>query len=194
MDTPLIHESIETILRTVLFQVITIITTTGFYSENYVLWPQCALAIILFLTFVGGCAGSTAGGFKVIRLYILKQLTALGFVKKLYPTAIRSVKINDIPLHEDVFLSVAIFFILYATVIVTGTFILTACNIDVLTAFSAILTALGNVGPGLGSVGPIDNFSHLPTLAKYTISFCMIIGRLEIYTVLILLYPLFWKK
>ncbi|MDE7469107.1 MAG: TrkH family potassium uptake protein, partial [Desulfovibrionaceae bacterium] len=185
--------SLEFIIRTCLFQVVSLITTTGFVTIDYSLWPSLILILFLFITFMGGSGGSTSGGFKVIRMIILTKLSTIGFIKRLHPNSIQAVKINDFVISENIFLSVALFFILYIAVLFLGTCCVSLFGLDLTTSFTAVLTSLTNVGPGLGDVGPVETFAPLPTSVKYILSFLMIVGRLELYTVLILFLPLFWR-
>ncbi|MGL4722340.1 MAG: TrkH family potassium uptake protein [Desulfovibrionaceae bacterium] len=189
-----LYSTFEENVRIVFFQVISIITTTGFATGNYEIWPPLAQSIILSIMFVGGCAGSTAGGMKVIRILILSKFSSISFLTKIHPQAVRVVKIKGVSLTEDIGQAVAQFSVLYMTIIMVGTLLITATNVDILTALTASITAVSNVGPGLGSIGPTENFAHFPSIAKWILSFMMLVGRLELYTVLVLLYPLFWKK
>lgn len=186
-------DSLEAIIRISLFQVISLVTTTGFVVVDYSIWPAFILVLFLFITFVGGCGGSTSGGFKVIRMIIITKLSHVGFIKRLHPNSVQAVKVNDFVISENIFLAVSLFFILYIIVLFLGTCCVSLFELDLITSFTAVLTSLTNVGPGLGAIGPVENFAGLPTFVKYILSFLMIVGRLELYTVLILFLPLFWR-
>ncbi len=184
----------EALLRTVTFQVVSICTTTGFASENYALWPAFALGVLLILSLAGGCAGSTAGGLKMLRLHILTRLAMLENFRFLHPRLVRPFKMDNKKLSSAVIMAVVAYFLLLLGLLVLCTMLLLLCNLDLETAFTASLSCLSNVGPGLGSVGPVDNFSHIPSVGKWILSAAMLLGRLEIYAILILFTPEFWKQ
>ncbi len=184
----------EALLRTVSFQVISICTTTGFASENYALWPTFALGILLILTLTGGCAGSTAGGLKMLRVHILCRLAALENFRFIHPRLVSPFKMDGKNLTTTVIMSVVAYFLLLIALLILCTLLLLLCKLDLETAFTASLSCLSNVGPGLGSVGPVDNFAHIPPFGKWVLSMAMLVGRLEIYAILILFSPDFWKN
>ena len=169
----------EAVTRAAVFQLVSVCTTTGFVSENFNLWPSITLVIILMFMLMGGCAGSTGGGVKVMRL--------------LHPHSVRHLKIAGKSVPVEVISGVVGFFLLYLIVTTVGTIVLTVQDMDLVSAFTATLTCISNVGPGLGSVGPVDNFSHVPTLSKWVLTVCMLLGRLEIYAILVLFIPEFWR-
>jgi len=184
----------EETVRTAVFQVVSILTTTGFGTSDYELWPALGQFVIFHLLLVGGMAGSTSGGIKTLRL--LLGLSALRtFVWRLtHPHAVRRVRYAGRSVPDDVVSGVAVFFLAYLSIAVIAGAIVAGFGYDVPTAMSAAFTAIGNVGPGLGSVGPTDNFAHFPTAVKLVLSFCMITGRLEVFTVLVILEPHFWRR
>ncbi len=184
----------EALLRSVCFQVVSICTTTGFASENYALWPTFALGILLVLTLTGGCAGSTAGGLKMLRVNILCRLTALENFRFIHPRLVRPFKMDGKSLATTIIMSVVAYFLLLVALLILATLLLLLCNLDLETAFTASLSCLSNVGPGLGSVGPVNNFAHIPIFGKWVLSVAMLLGRLEIYAILILFSPDFWKN
>lgn len=184
----------ENMIRAAVFQVVSIITTTGFVTENYALWPSICVFILLLLTFLGGCAGSTGGGFKVMRLTILARMAALELLRVLHPRSVRHIKLDGRTVASDVVAGIIGFLLIYLFLVITGTVLLTALRLDLLTAFSAVLTCISNVGPGLGLVGPVDNFSHLPTAVKWILSLLMLLGRLEFHALLLLFMPDFWRR
>ena len=185
---------LERIVRASVFQLVSMCTTTGFVSENYVNWPSLALAVILLLTLLGGCTGSTAGGLKIMRAVVLLRAAYGELFRQLHPRAVRSIKLKSGPVPSEVLSGIFNFFILYVLVTLAGAFALAAQEIDLATAFTASLTCVSNVGPGLGKVGPVDNFGWMPAFSKWVLSLIMLLGRLEFYALLILLVPEFWKK
>lgn len=184
----------ELVIRAAAFQVVSLGTTTGFVSENYSLWPPATLIVLLFFTFMGGCAGSTGGGFKVMRLLVLSRAVYQELFLLLHPHSVRHVKVQGRAIPPTVLAGVVGFLLLYLLLLVVGSFLVCLFQVDVLTSFSAVLTCLSNVGPGLGLVGPVDNFHHLPDMVKVLLSLIMLLGRLEIYAILIVFVPEFWKR
>ncbi len=185
--------SLEPAFRAGFFQVISIITTTGYVTNDYLFWPSAGLVVIFVLLFAGASTGSTAGSIKMVRhLIVLKNINNV-LTKLVHPNVISQVKLNNKPVTENFNVSVVSFVILYLFIFLTGTIIIVITGLDPVTAASAVATSLGNIGPGLGSVGPMFNYSNLPELSKLIFSFLMIIGRLEIYTIFILFTRSFWK-
>jgi trk system potassium uptake protein TrkH len=184
--------SFESSFRHGFFQVISIITTTGFVSNDYLSWPVPGIAIIFILLFAGASTGSTTGSIKMVRhLVILKNIRNI-LTKLVHPNAISQIKINNKPLSEKNNLSIVSFLLLYLFIFLISTIIVVAFGLDPLSAASGVASSLGNIGPGLGSVGPLFNYSHIPETGKLFFSFLMIIGRLEIYTIFILFTKSFW--
>lgn len=177
-----------------LFQVLAIISTTGLGNNDYELWPAFSQKMIFLLMFIGGSAGSTSGGIKVIRLLILIKFIFSEVKKLLHPNAIVNVRVGDQIIDRSVLLNVAGFFVIFCLIAVFGTIIISQFGLDLITSFSAVITTLNNVGPGFGTIGPTDNYAFLPDAAKWILSFFMLVGRLEIFTVLILFAPAYWKK
>ena len=184
----------EKVFRDVLFQTISIITTTGFVSADYTLWPPLAVMVIFILMFVGASAGSTAGGVKIVRHIILIKNALLGFKRQLHPKAIIPVRLNGHSVSESVVFNVLAFIMVYLMTYALGVIVLTALGVDFTTSLGAVATSLGNIGPGIGSVGPVNNFAHLSASVKWVLSFFMLIGRLELFTVLMLFTPFFWRR
>lgn len=181
-------------LRYASFQVATILTTTGFATADYEKWPYLSQAVIFILMFIGGCSGSTAGGIKVLRIItLLKQ--GLNEMKYLiHPRGVFTLRINGLPVKKDIVYAISGFFFLYILFLLITTLIGSYSGADVVTSFTSALTTMGNIGPGFGKVGPTENFAFYPDYAKWWFSFAMLIGRLELYTVLILFTPAFWQK
>ncbi|MDD4157141.1 MAG: TrkH family potassium uptake protein [Candidatus Cloacimonetes bacterium] len=180
------NNTFEMAMRESYFQVISIVTCTGFASADYLIWPRQLWILIFFAMFLGGSTGSTAGGIKILRhLIVLKNIKRI-FLKRLNPKAIYTVNINKKSLDERTNTSVLTFVTVYMLVYVVGVFALIWTGVDIKTSLGAAATSMAGIGPGIGSAGPVANFAHFPQIAKYIMIFLMILGRLEIYTVLIL--------
>jgi len=188
---------IEKSFRYAAFQIVSLITTTGYVVTDYTLWNKGLMAIFFFTMFAGACAGSTSGGIKVIRHLVYLKNAIHEFKRLLHPRALMQTKIDKSTISGKILSHILVFLLVYILIFMIGTFlmciILSGQEQTLLTAISATATCLGNVGPGLGTVGPVDNFQHIPAAGKYLLSFIMIVGRLELFTVLILLTPFFWK-
>ncbi len=185
--------SLEPAFREGFFQVISIITTTGFISTDYVYWPQAGIILIFVLLFAGGSTGSTTGGIKMARhLVVLKNIREV-LTRLVHPNVISQIKINNKALSENTNISIISFVVLYLFIFLVGTVIVTAIGLDPVTAASAVASSLGNTGPGLESTGPAFTYSNLPEISKLIFGFLMIIGRLEIYTIFLLFTRSFWK-
>lgn len=185
---------IEKAFRDSLFQVVSIITTTGFVSADYTVWAPFLSTLFFILLFVGGSAGSTAGGVKVIRHIVLFKNSFLELKRQLHPSAVIPVRISNKAIERNIVFNVLAFIMIYILIFLIGAVLLSAMNVDFDTAFGAVATSLGNVGPGIGEVGPVNNFSEIPLPGKWLLSILMLLGRLELFTVLMLLSPHFWKK
>ena len=186
-------KSFEESFREGFFQVISIITCTGYASADYLLWPEYAWIIILFAMFLGGSTGSTAGGIKMVRHLIVLKNFARIFKQLIYPNAIISVRLNNNALSEETNTSILTFISIYFAVFLAGSLVLMLIGIDGKTASSAVASCMANIGPGIGTIGPVSNFAHLPGSGKIILSLLMLVGRLEIYTFLILFSRNFWK-
>lgn len=180
--------------RDTLFQVVSINTTTGYGTADYEKWGFSSQAILLFLMFIGGCAGSTGGGMKVLRIFVLVKSLFTEIVRLLHPYAIVPVRVGETTLNRDVLTNIFGFFVLFIFIFVLGVFIMTEMGLDLVSAFGSVAAAMGNIGPGLGSVGPTDNYAHISFLGKWVLSLLMLMGRLELFTVIILFSPSFWRK
>ena len=186
--------STEKSFRDALFQVVSIITTTGFVSADYTAWAPFLSVLFFILLFVGGSAGSTAGGVKVIRHVVLFKNSFLELKRQLHPSAVIPVRISGKAIEQNIVFNVLAFIMIYILVFLVGVTLLASMNVGFDTAFGAVATSLGNVGPGIGEVGPVDNFSGMPMGGKWLLSALMLLGRLELFTVLMLLSPHFWRK
>jgi len=182
-------------LRLATFNVTSIVTTTGFSSDDYTSWGSFSVGLFFLLMFIGGCSGSTCGGIKIYRLQVAGMLTRSHFLHLMSPNRVVTLSYNGRRLPEDVPFSVVAFLAIYMTTVGVFTVVLSAMGLDLVTALSASLSAVSNVGPGLGEViGPAGNYSGLPESAKWVLSFAMLLGRLELFTVLVLLRPEFWRS
>ncbi len=185
---------IEERFRAALFQCVSIVTTTGYVSADYELWAAAAQLILLLMMFNGGSTGSTAGGMKIARILLLLKNGFNEIVKLVHPRAVIPVRFNGRSVSPEIISDVQAFFVLYISLFAFMTIIITALGMDIISAAGAVAATLGNIGPGLGSVGAVDHFAYVPTAGKWILSFCMLTGRLELFTVLVLFSPAFWKR
>jgi len=176
------------------FQVVSIMTTTGYTTADFDKWPPVCKYILLVLMFVGGCAGSTGGGIKCVRFLVLYKYIQGELKRLLHPQAVVTVKLGKQSVPPHVVQHALGMTLLYLGVFVIASGIMTALGFDLITSISSVAATLGNVGPGLAQVGPTGHYGDIPALGKGVLIFCMLAGRLEIYTVFVLLYPEFWKK
>jgi trk system potassium uptake protein TrkH len=188
-------------LRDAAFQCVSLMTTTGYVTADYERWPAMAQYILISLMFLGGCAGSTAGGIKVVRIMLLMKHAFLQLSVLIHPREVRSLKLDRKPVSREVIQSVLGFFALYMAVFFLSSLVLAGLlpeavegDRDLLTAATSVISALGNVGPGLGTVGPTETYTHIPAAGKVVLALCMLVGRLEVFTVLVLFFPSFWRK
>ncbi|MCH2451423.1 MAG: TrkH family potassium uptake protein [Gracilimonas sp.] len=181
-------------LRYGAFQVLAIVTTTGFGTDNYEVWNTIGAFFLFLLFFTGGCAGSTGGGIKMIRWMILIRNTGREIKQIIHPKAILPVRIGDQTINQNIQRTVLSFFILYIFIFALGAFIISLFGYDIMSSIGASIAAIGNIGPGWGDFGPTDNFAHLPYLGKWVLIMLMMVGRLEIFTVLIIFSPAFWRQ
>ena len=180
-------------LRYAAFQAVSIVTTTGFGTADYELWSPLAMGLLFLLFFCGGMAGSTGGGVKVVRHTLLFKNSYRELKQLVHPQAVLPIRLNDEVVSREVMGNVLSFIVLYLGLLFAGTIVVAALGLDLWSAFTAALSCVGNIGPAFGSVGPTDNYAHIPALGKWVLSFLMVAGRLEIYTILILLAPPFWR-
>ncbi len=185
---------VEKAFRDALFQVVSIVTTTGFVTADYLNWPGTTWMIIFLLFFTGACAGSTAGSIKMIRQIFLLKNSYLELKRLIHPNAIIPVRFNNKPVSKDIIFNVLAFFVFYMLIFAFGSFIMSLTNLDFQTSIGAVASCLGNIGPGLGKVGPMDNYATISIFGKWFLSFMMLLGRLELFTILILFSPGFWRK
>jgi len=183
----------EEAIRSSFFTVSSIITTTGFATADFDRWPEFSKMILLLLMFVGGCAGSTGGAIKNVRFLILFKSAARQILKFIHPHAVVPVRLGREVVPDEVVENVQTFFFLYMLIFGASTLYISSLGLDLVTAASAVAATLGNIGPGLALVGPMTNYAALPDTGKLLLSFCMLIGRLEIYTVLVVFSIRFWR-
>jgi trk system potassium uptake protein TrkH len=187
-------KSFEEAFRAAFFQVTSIITTTGFITDNYLAWPGMIWFLIVLMMFVGGMAGSTGGGIKVIRQLLLLKNSLLELKRLIHPQAIIPVRMNKKVVSQDIIFKVIAFFLIYIIIFIIGATVMALIGLDAPTAIGAAAATIGNIGPGLGNVGPVDNYASIPEGGKWVLAFLMLLGRLELFTVLILFSPAFWRK
>lgn len=191
---PMVFGKVEASLRHSLFQVISIVTTTGFISADFTTWTPFLLVFFFGLMFLGGSAGSTSGGVKVVRHLLLIRNGFMEFKRSLHPNAVVPVRYNTKAVSGDIVFNILGFFILYMLSFIIGALGFAIIGIDFESAIGVAASSLGNVGPALGEFGPANNFFNMPSIGKWWASFLMLIGRLELFTVLILFTPFFWRN
>ncbi len=191
---PMVFGPVESAFRHALFQVLAIVTTTGFVTADFTVWSPLLLVFFFGLMFLGGSAGSTSGGVKVVRHLILIRNGFLEFKRTLHPNAILPVRYNKKSVDQKIVFNILAFFMLYMLSFIIGALGFSILGLDFESAIGVAASSLGNVGPALGDFSPIDNFYAMPTLGKWWCTFLMLLGRLELFTVLILFTPFFWKN
>jgi trk system potassium uptake protein TrkH len=189
-----VYDSFLDNLRYSAFQASSILTTTGFGTADFEIWPVLAQYLLVLLMFTGGCAGSTGGGMKVARILLLFKHAQVQLYRLIHPRAVRLVKLGDIPVDREVMQAILGFFALFMGIFVVASCLLAASGMDLVSSGAAVIATLSNIGPGLGSVGPADNFAQVPAFGKTVLIACMLMGRLELFTVLVLFFPSFWRK
>ncbi len=188
-----VYQSISHALRYAAFQVISIMTTTGFVTADYETWPALSQLILLSCMFLGAMAGSTGGGIKIMRIMLLAKHAYQQVFTIIHPHAVKTVKLAGKPVPNDILSSIWGFFFLYVGLFVIATLIMASLGLDMISALGSVAASIGNIGPGFGIVGPIKNYLDIPDAGKWVLIFCMLLGRLEIYTIILLLIPEYWK-
>lgn len=191
---PMVFGEAESSLRHALFQVLAIVTTTGFVTADYTLWTPFLMVFFFGLMFLGGSAGSTSGGVKVVRHLLMIKNGFVEFKRTLHPNAVLPVRYNKKAISGNIVFNILAFFILYMLSFIVGALGFSMLGLDFESSVGVAASSLGNVGPALGDFGPVDNFYNMPTIGKWWSSFLMLIGRLELFTVLILFTPFFWRN
>lgn len=188
------NSPLERAFRNGLFQVVSIITTTGFVTADFTAWSPFITVVFFVLMFFGGSAGSTAGGVKIVRHVVLVKNSILEFKRQIHPTAVLPVRLNKKAVSQEITFTVLAFIMIYIGIFAIGSIVMAGIGVDFETALGSVAACLGNVGPGIGSVGPMNNFEHIPDAGKWILSGLMLLGRLELFTVLILFTPYFWRR
>ena len=181
-------------LRSGTRQVVSLITTTGYATADYERWPAMSQLILLLCMFFGASAGSTGGGMKCLRIMLCFKYCYRELFSLIHPHAVAQIKIGGKAVSDDVMRSVVGFLALYMGLFALSAVLLAGMGVDFRTSFSAIAASMGNIGPGFGLVGPVENYAHIPYFGKWLLIWCMLLGRLEIFTVIILVVPEFWRK
>lgn len=186
----------EQSFREAAFQVIAIITTTGFGTADFTAWGPFLMVLFFMLMFSGACAGSTSGGMKLVRVLVVSKNSYLELKRQIFQKAILPVRFNGKGVPSEVVSKMVTFFLIFILLFVTGTFVMAGMGLDFASAMGSVAATLGNIGPGIGIVGPGDaqNFAQLPNAGKWFLSFLMLLGRLELFTVLLILTPFFWRS
>jgi len=188
------YGSLVNSLRYASFQVVSIITTTGFATADYEIWSHHSQMLLMVLMFFGGMIGSTAGGMKQVRVLLMIKQGYREIYQLIHPRAVTSLKLDGKNISKEVLGSIWGFLFLFLLICTMGMLLLSSMGVDLVTSATTVLSAISNVGPALGDAGPTDNYSGIPDAGKWVLIFCMLAGRLEIYTVVVLLVPIFWKK
>lgn len=191
---PMILGELESSFRHSFFQIVAIVTTTGFVSADFTIWSPFLTVLFFIIMFLGASAGSTAGGVKIVRHIIMIKNGFLEFKRTIHPNAIIPVRYNGKSVSRGIVFNVMAFFILYLIVFAFGALVFSLLGIDFITAMGASASSLGNVGPAFGELSPVNNYSILPTFGKWWSAFLMLLGRLELFTVLIIFTPYFWRS
>lgn len=188
------YETLATAFRYASFQVTAIMTTTGYTTADFEKWPSFAQYLLVLLMFVGGSAGSTGGGMKCMRILLLLKQGQREVYRLIHPHGVIPIRLGGRAVSQEVMQSVWGFFFLFILVFVIASVAMALLGLDIVTAFVSVAATINNIGPGLGAVGPMDNYKSIPFFGKWVLIFCMLVGRLELYTVIVLLVPEFWKK
>ncbi|CAB1057732.1 Trk potassium uptake system protein TrkH [Olavius sp. associated proteobacterium Delta 1] len=189
-----VYDTMGDALRYGAFQVVSIVTTTGFATADYEQWPAMSQLILLLCMFMGASAGSTGGGMKCLRPMLCFKYCYRELFSLIHPRAVTRIKIGGKTVPDDVMRSVLGFLALYVGLFALSSVVLAGLGVDFTTSFSAVAATIGNIGPGFGAVGPVENFAGIPVAGKWLLVWCMLLGRLEIFTVIILVVPEFWRK
>jgi trk system potassium uptake protein TrkH len=188
------NDNLELAFRNSLFQVVSIITTTGYTIADYTSWGTLLTFLFFIMMFIGASAGSTAGGVKIVRHVILFKNSFLEMKRLLHPSAIIPVRFNNKAISQNITFNILAFIMIYILVFTIGALTMSLIGLDFTTAVGSVASTLGNVGPGIGNVSPSYSFSAIPTVGKWFLAFLMLLGRLELFTIMMLLTPYFWRK
>ena len=185
---------LEESFRHAVFQVVSITTTTGYVTTDYLQWMPFLWVLIFMLMFLGGSAGSTGGGIKIVRIALMIKNSALELKRLVHPNAVVPIRLNKKSIDPQIITNILAFVVSYLSITVISTVVIASMGYDLNSSLGAVAASIGNIGPGIGAVGPVENYSHIPDFGKWFLSFLMLLGRLELFTVLILFSPAFWKK
>ena len=194
LNTNQMYGSIMKAFRYALFQVSTIITTTGYSTTDFDMWPQLSRTILVVLMFIGACAGSTGGGMKVSRVLVLVKTVKKELDSFVHPRLVKKIHLEGRPIEHETLRSINVFTISYLVIFAASVLVIALDEFDLVTNFTAVAATFNNIGPGLSKVGPTMNFGSFSVLSKYVLMFDMLAGRLELFPVLLCLYPSTWKK
>jgi trk system potassium uptake protein TrkH len=189
-----VYDTLAMAFRYASFQVTSIMTTTGYTTADFEKWPSFVQYTLVLLMFIGGSSGSTGGGLKCVRILLLLKQGRRELSRLIHPHGVIPVRIGGRVVSEEVIQSIWGFFFLFILVFVLASVAMSLLGLDIITAFVSVAATINNIGPGLGAVGPMDNYTSIPLMGKWILIFCMIVGRLELYTVIVLLVPEFWKR
>ena len=189
-----VYDTMGDALRYGAFQVVSIVTTTGYATADYEQWPAMSQLILLMCMFLGASAGSTGGGMKCLRIMLCFKYCYRELFSLIHPHAVTRIKIGGKTVPDDVMRSVLGFLALYVGLFALSSVVLAGLGVDFTTSYTAVAATIGNIGPGFGAVGPLENFAGIPVAGKWLLVWCMLLGRLEIFTVIILVVPEFWRK
>ncbi|KAB2832574.1 MAG: TrkH family potassium uptake protein, partial [Candidatus Brocadia sp.] len=167
---------------------------TGHVSTDFDVWPNSCRFLLILLMFIGACAGSTGGAIKCVRILLLLKSSSRELIRILRPRMVKHIKLNGESVSEEIVTESSVFFVVYLGCFGISSLALMAMNTDIITAFSAVATCMANCGPGLAKVGPMANFSDVAYAGKWVLSFCMLLGRLEIYSLILIFLPITWKR
>jgi trk system potassium uptake protein TrkH len=186
--------AVEPAIRSAMFQVVSIITTTGYATADYLMWYPLLSILIFVLMFFGGSAGSTGGGIKIVRIVMLIKNSSYELKRLIHPNAIIPARYNSRVVSPEIITNVLAFFVFYIISIILSIIFMSALGLDFETSVGSVVTCIGNIGPGIGDVGPASTFSEIPSLGKWYLSFLMLLGRLELFTIIVLFSAAFWRK
>ncbi len=184
----------EESFRLASFQVASILTTTGYATSDFEMWPAVPKILLFTLMFIGGCSGSTGGGIKVVRLVTLFKMAVNEMKILVHPRGEFRIRMNRTHIKKEITYAIAGFFFLYIFVLLITTGVVATAGADILTSFTTALVTVGNIGPGFGMIGPTDNYAFYPAYVKLFLSLAMLVGRLEMYTVIVIFTPMFWRR
>ncbi len=188
------YDTLGVAFRYASFQVTSIMTTTGYTTADFEMWPFFAQYLLVLLMFIGGSAGSTGGGMKCMRILLLLRQGRRELSRLIHPHGVIPVRLGGNVVSREIIQSVWGFFFLFILIFVLASVAMALIGLDIVTAFVSVAATINNIGPGLGAVGPMDNYRSIPLIGKWILIFCMLVGRLELYTVIVLLVPDFWRK